>query len=165
MKKFLRDGSNHRTDAHGRCQENRIRLLNEILDAVCTVWQAQRVGVRLSPENSFNSMSDSDPQKHFEYFVEQLCSRGLAYLHVLEGDMMTKVSAVNYAGLRAKFDGAYIANNGYDLERAQKAIGNGSADLVAFGIPFLASQSGFGTPLSGELAVKRGRSRHILWRR
>ena len=40
--------------------------------------------VRLTPENSFNSMSDSDPQAHFVYFVEQLSPRGLAYVHVLE---------------------------------------------------------------------------------
>lgn len=86
---FLRDGSNHRTDAYGGSMQNRMRLLNEILDAVCAVWPALRVGVRLSPENSFNSMSDSDPQAHFEYFVEQLSPRGLAYVHVLEGDMTT----------------------------------------------------------------------------
>lgn len=136
---FLRDGSNHRTDVYGGSVQNRMRLLNNILDDVSTVWPAQRVGIRLSPENGFNAMSDSDQQKHFEYFAEQLSSRGLAYLHVLEGHMMTKVSAVNYFELRSKFAGAYIANNGYDLERAQAALRNGSADLVAFGIPFLAN--------------------------
>ena len=136
---FLRDGSNHRTDAYGGSVQNRMRLLNEILDAVCTVWPAQRVGVRLSPENSFNSMSNSDPQPHFEYFVDQLSPRGLAYVHVLEGDMMTKASTVDYRALRSTFAGPYIANNGYDLERAQAALRNGAADLVAFGIPFLAN--------------------------
>src|SRR5581483_1911679 len=62
---FLRDGSNRRTDAYGGSVQNRMRLLNEILDAVCSVLSASRVGVRLTPENSFNSMSDSDPQAHF----------------------------------------------------------------------------------------------------
>lgn len=136
---FLRDGSNRRTDAYGGSVQNRMRLLNEILDAVCAVWPARRVGVRLSPENSFNSMSDSDPQAHFEYFVEQLSPRGLAYVHVLEGDMMTKVSALDYRALRSKFAGPYIANNGYDLVRSQTAVRSGAVDLVAFGIPFLAN--------------------------
>jgi N-ethylmaleimide reductase len=136
---FLRDGSNRRTDAYGGTVQNRMRLLNEILDAVCTVWPARRVGVRLTPENGFNSMTDSDPQLHFGYFVEQLSSRGLAYVHVLEGDMMTKVSALDYRALRSKFAGPYIANNGYDLARAQTALRSGAADLVAFGIPFLAN--------------------------
>lgn len=136
---FLRDGSNRRTDAYGGSAPNRMRLLNEILDAVGAVWPAPRVGVRLTPENGFNSMSDSDPQSHFGYFLEQLSPRGLAYVHVLEGDMMTKASALDYRALRLAFAGPYIANNGYDLARARKAIRSGDADLVAFGIPFLAN--------------------------
>lgn len=136
---FLRDGSNHRSDAYGGSAEHRMRLLNEILDAVCAVWPAQRVGVRLSPENSFNSMSDSNPRAHFGYFAEQLNPRGLAYVHVLEGDMMTNASALDYRALRSKFSDPYIANNGYDLSRAQAAVRSGAADLVAFGIPFLAN--------------------------
>lgn len=136
---FLRDGSNHRTDAYGGSVQHRMRLLNEILDAVCAVWPARRMGVRLSPENSFNSMSDSDPQAHFGYIVEQLSPRGLAYVHVLEGDMMTKARVLEYRVLRSKFAGPYIANNGYDLVRAQTAVRSGAADLIAFGIPFLAN--------------------------
>lgn len=136
---FLRDGSNHRSDEYGGSVQNRIRLLNEILDAVCGVWSSHCVGVRLSPENSFNSMSDSAPQEHFEYFVEQLSPRGLAYLHVLEGDIMTKSSSLNYLALLSKFAGPYIANNGYDFLRAQEAVYRGSVNLVAFGIPFLAN--------------------------
>lgn len=136
---FLRDGTNRRTDAYGGSAPNRMRLLNEILDAVCEIWPGRRVGVRLTPENSFNSMTDSDPQAHFGYFVEQLGTRGLAYVHVLEGDMMTKRVSLDYRALRAKFAGTYIANNGYDLARATEAVRSGAADLVAFGIPFLAN--------------------------
>ena len=136
---FLRDGSNRRTDRYGGSVQNRMRLLNEILDAVCAGWSAQRVGVRLTPKNSFNSMSDSNPQGHFEYFVDQLSPRGLAYVHVLEGDMMTKNCSVDYLALRSKFTGPYIANNGYDLERAKTAVRSGAANLVAFGIPFLSN--------------------------
>jgi N-ethylmaleimide reductase len=136
---FLRDGSNRRTDAYGGSVGNRLRLLNEILDAAATVWPAGRVGVRLSPENGFNAMSDSDPAAHFSYFLEQLGARDLAYVHVLEGDMMSKTAALDYRALRARFAGPYVANNGYDLARAQASIRGGAADLVAFGIPFLAN--------------------------
>jgi N-ethylmaleimide reductase len=136
---FLRDGSNRRTDAYGGSPGNRMRLLNEILDAVCGVWPATRVGVRLTPENRFNSMSDSNPQMHFGYFLEQLGARSLAYVHVLEGDMMTRTSSLDYRALRRKFAGVYMANNGYDFERAERAIRAGDADLVAFGVPFLAN--------------------------
>lgn len=136
---FLRDGSNHRTDAYGGNPQGRMRLLNEILDAVCTVWSSERVGVRLSPENSFNSMSDSNPQMHFEYVAAQLRPRRLAYLHVLEGDMLSGARTLDYQALRTQFGGAYIASNGYDQARACAAIDSDAADLVAFGIPFLAN--------------------------
>ncbi|WP_310621385.1 alkene reductase [Flexibacterium corallicola] len=136
---FLRDGSNQRDDAYGGNVQNRLRLLSEILDAVCTVWPAKSVGLRLTPENSYNDMRDSDPQTHFEYFIEQVSSFGLCYLHVLEGDMMTKTSSVDYGALRGKFSGPYIANNGYDLEKAQKSLQDQNADLIAFGLPFLAN--------------------------
>ena len=103
------------------------------------MWPASRVGVRLTPENSFNSMSDSDPEAHFGYFTNELSPRGLAYVHVLEGDMMSKVCASNYHALRARLVAPYIANNGYDFSRAQVALRSGAADLVAFGTPFLAN--------------------------
>jgi N-ethylmaleimide reductase len=136
---FLRDGSNRRTDAYGGSVQNRMRLLNEILDAVCAVWPVYRVGVRLTPENSYNSMSDSNPQAHFGHFVRELSSRKLAYVHVLEGDMMSKTSALDYRALRRELAGTYLANNGYDLERAQSGLRSGAADLIAFGTPFLAN--------------------------
>lgn len=136
---FLRDGSNQRGDAYGGSVSTRMRLLNEILDATSEIWPAGRIGVRLTPENSFNSMVDSDPRAHFEYFIRELGKRGLAYVHVLQGDMSKKSSAVDYRALRSCFAGTYIANNGYDLDRAIRAIANGDADLVAFGLPFLAN--------------------------
>jgi N-ethylmaleimide reductase len=136
---FLRDGSNQRSDQYGGSVENRMRFLNEILDAVCEEWPSQRVGIRLTPENSFNSMSDSDPQNHYSYFISQLNARNLAYIHILEGDMMTKERHVDYRSLRDKFNGIYIANNGYDKVRASDALSKNDCDMIAFGIPFLAN--------------------------
>ncbi len=136
---FLRDGSNQRTDEFGGSVENRMRFLNQILDAVCEVWPSQRVGIRLTPENSFNDMSDSNPAEHFCYFIKQLNSRNLAYLHVLEGDMMSKEKKLDYRQLRDTYDGVYMANNGYDKSRAEAALSNGDADLIAIGVPFLAN--------------------------
>ncbi|BAO45337.1 alkene reductase [Thiolapillus brandeum] len=136
---FLRDSTNHRTDAYGGDMQKRMRLLHEVIDSVCTCWPVERVGVRLSPENRYNAMSDSDPGKHFHYFVGQLNARRLAYLHVLEGDMSTRIRELDYHALRALFPGTYLANNGYDFEQAQAALNRGTADLVAFGIPFLAN--------------------------
>jgi N-ethylmaleimide reductase len=136
---FLRDGTNQRSDEYGGNTENRMRFLNQIIDTVFEVWDSQNVGIRLSPENGFNSMSDSNPQQHFDYFITQLNARNLAYVHVLEGDMMGATRDLNYRALRDAYHGIYIANNGYDKTRAQQALANGDCDLVAFGVPFLAN--------------------------
>ena len=46
---------------------------------------------------------------------------------------------VDYGDLRRRFGGTYIANNGYSRARAMAAIEQGSADLIAFGKPFIAN--------------------------
>lgn len=136
---FLRDGSNQRSDEYGGSHENRMRFLNQVLDAVCEVWPSDCVGVRISPENTFNSISDSNPQQLFSDIVSQLNSRQLSYLHVLEGDMLGKSRAVDYPALRNSYNGVYMANHGYDKIRAEEALEKNTCDLVAFGVPFLAN--------------------------
>lgn len=136
---FLRDGSNHREDEYGGSLENRMRFLNEILDAVTSIWPASRTGVRLTPENSFNDMSDSDPEKHFSSIISQLNHRNLAYIHLLEGDMMTQQRTLDYKALRQCYQGVYMANQGYNAQTAQKALDDNACDLVAFGVPFIAN--------------------------
>lgn len=142
---FLRDGTNTRTDAYGGTVENRMRFLQEILDAVTTVFPAERVGLKLSPENNFNDMSDTDPQGHFETIVAGIAERHLGYLHVTEasmgiaGHIKGSPKIVDYGKLRKLFQGTYIANNGYSKAAAESAIQSGHADLVAFGAPFLAN--------------------------
>ena len=54
---------------------------------VCDAIGPDKVGVRISPENKFNDMQDSDPQQTFNRVTEMLDSFKLAYLHVLEGDI------------------------------------------------------------------------------
>ena len=41
--------------------------------------------------------------------------------------------------LRDTFDGALIVNGGYDAGSGNAAIARGEADLVAYGVPFLAN--------------------------
>ena len=84
LDQFLRDGSNHRTDQYGGSIANRTRLLQEVVAAVCEVWGAARVGVRISPLNQFNDMRDSNPQELFNHVADTLRPFGLAYLHVAE---------------------------------------------------------------------------------
>jgi N-ethylmaleimide reductase len=87
LDQFLRSSTNLRTDAYGGSLAKRARLMLEVTEAVCSVWGGERVGIRLSPENSFNDIHDEQPKASFEYVATELNRFGLAYLHVLEGEV------------------------------------------------------------------------------
>jgi N-ethylmaleimide reductase len=132
---FLRDGTNTRTDAYGGSVEHRARFLKEVVESVIEVFGASRVGVRLSPIFNYFSMSDSDPRATFNYVAKMLSRYGLAYLHVVE----LGAGPFDFRELKRCFGGTYIANGGYDAERAETALSSGDADLVSFGTAFLAN--------------------------
>jgi N-ethylmaleimide reductase len=137
---FLRDQTNKRTDRYGGDIENRCRLLMEVVGAVSAAVGAERTGVRISPQNTQNDIADGDPQTLFNYVAEQLSGKGLAYLHIIEGDTSgLPVPPFDYKNLKRLFGGLVIANNGFDKQRANEAIMEGRADLVAFGKPFIAN--------------------------
>ncbi len=135
LDQFLRDSTNQRTDEYGGSIENRSRLLFEVIQAVCSVYPSQKVGVRLSPVNPLNDISDSAPQETFEYIVDHLNRFDLAYIHIVE----EHPSTFDFSRLRALFRGKYIANGGYDAARAESAITDGTADFVSFGALFIAN--------------------------
>jgi N-ethylmaleimide reductase len=142
LDQFLRDGTNQRSDAYGGSIANRARFMLEVTEAVCAVWGADRVGLRLSPLNPFNDIRDSDPEATFSHIVEQLNHFGLAYLHItaLGADAPGAAGpAFDLRRLRSLFKGVYMVNAGYDKLRANAALAAGDADLVAFGVPYIAN--------------------------
>ena len=140
LDQFLRDGSNKRADNYGGSFENRTRLLMEVTQAVVNVIGADKVGVRLSPVNPFNDMHDSNAQALFNYVADSLNQFNLAYLHVVEGDIGGADTQVfDFVALRKHFNSAYMANLGYDKARGNAAIASGQADVIAYGVPFIAN--------------------------
>ncbi|MDG6778135.1 alkene reductase [Thiomicrorhabdus sp. zzn3] len=136
---FLRDGSNQRTDEYGGSLANRARFLTEILTAVTNEIGSQRVGLRLSPLNSFNDMKDSDPESWIRYLAEHLNQFDLAYLHVMRADFFGIQQADVIPIAREHYKGHLMVNMGYSPEEAAQVIANNMADSVAFGTGFLAN--------------------------
>lgn len=145
FEQFLLDGTNHRIDSYGGSVQNRARFLFETLDAVISVWGANKVAVRLSPSGTYGTMSDSDPRATFRYVVERLNNFSLAYLHVIEPrvrgivDIGDQLSAVSSAEIRSWFNGVLMVAGGYTGESAESVVANGGADLVAFGRLFISN--------------------------
>jgi N-ethylmaleimide reductase len=139
LDEFLRDGANKRPGAYGGPRENRARLMFEVLGAACGVWGSDRVGLRISLLNSYNSMTDSDPIGLATWLAGRLNDFDLAYLHAMRGDFFGLQSGDVLTPIRDQFKGVLVANMGYTATEASAAIAAGQVDAVAFGTAFLAN--------------------------
>ena len=142
INQFLDSKTNQRTDRYGGSVENRFRFLKEVVEAVLTVWPADRVGVRLSPNGNFNDMGAPDFRESYVHAATQLNAFALAYLHVVDGlafGFHEQGQPMTLAEFRPVFSGPLMGNCGYTQETAEAAITSGQADLIAFGRPFLSN--------------------------
>ncbi|WP_186094145.1 alkene reductase [Burkholderia gladioli] len=154
LEQFVRDSTNHRTDAYGGSLENRLRFPLEVVRAVVDVWGAKRVGIRISPVTTApgDTPLDSNSAETFGAFVDALSQLGLLYIHDIEG--VTQLSreasdGMSFTALRKRFNGAYIANNQYTLSLAETTLAAGDADLFSIGRPFIANPDLVGRLASG----------------
>jgi len=145
FQQFFNKCSNQRTDEYGGSIENRARFLFEVLDAVKEVIDLNQVGIRLNPSmhNQFGITVDEETIPTFEYIVQGLNNYNLAYLHLSEP--FAPVDNVPYAvkeiakHFRPLYKGTLIINKGFNRETGNQVIASGYADLVAFGVPFIAN--------------------------
>jgi N-ethylmaleimide reductase len=137
LDEFLRDGSNRRNGPYGGALPNRARLLLEVLEAVAE--ETPLMGLRLSPLNSFNAITDSDPIGLITWLADRLNEVPLAYLHLMRADLLGQQHGDLLTPARQQFKGVLVANMGYTAEEANAAIRSGAIDAVAFGTSFLAN--------------------------
>jgi N-ethylmaleimide reductase len=134
---FLAENTNRRTDRYGGSAENRARFLIEATTAVAEAVGPDRVGVRVSPANSFNDILEHETEQTYAAVVGGLEPLGLAYLHVVEGAPTVTEK------IRSNWSGALIVNPAFSLETTtqnlQAVLQDGRADLIAVGRAFLAN--------------------------
>jgi 2,4-dienoyl-CoA reductase-like NADH-dependent reductase (Old Yellow Enzyme family) len=139
---FLQSKTNQRTDEYGGSIESRYRFLNEVVEAVTSVWPAHRVGVHLSPNGAYNDMGSPGYREQFTFVASELDRFGLAYLHVVDGlafGFHNLGEPMTLTEFRKVFRGPLMGNCGYTKETAEKAIAEGQADLISFGRPFISN--------------------------
>ncbi|WP_316149995.1 alkene reductase [Cupriavidus sp. BIC8F] len=132
---FLSSGTNHRQDQYGGSVEGRARFVLEVLAAMVAEAGADRVGIKISPEMNFNSITDAAPQETYTYLVDKLRGQGLAYLHVA----LFGATVDYHALLRPRFDGTYLIGGGLTQNSAAALLAEGKADATVFGSAFLAN--------------------------
>jgi N-ethylmaleimide reductase len=140
---FLQDGSNQRTDAYGGSVENRARLMLETAKAMIEAWSADRVGVRLSPSSYLYGVDDSNKLETFGFVVRALDALKVGYLCLLEPNAKDAERGVQIRHVAKTFrpmtSVPIIVNTGFDKAKANAVLASGNADLVAFGVPFIAN--------------------------
>ena len=145
LQQFFSKNSNLRTDDYGGSVENRARILFEILDAIKEVADTKKVALRLNPSLNgiMGILVDNETIELYNYIVSRLNEYDLAYLHLIEP--FTDVSGNPYAiqevakHFRKIYHGTIIINRGFNKETATKVLLEGDADLVSFGVPFIAN--------------------------
>jgi len=140
LDQFLQSKTNQRTDNYGGSMEKRYRLLDEVVQAVLEVYPSNRVGVRLAPNGVFDDMGSPDYREQFTYVAGQLGKFGLAYLHVMDGlgfGFHKLGEPMTLAEFRKVFSGSIIGNCGYTQDDAEQRITDGTADMIAFGRPYI----------------------------
>jgi 2,4-dienoyl-CoA reductase-like NADH-dependent reductase (Old Yellow Enzyme family) len=133
---FLQSCSNLRTDQYGGSFENRFRIVEEVVEAVLTVFPSSRVAIRLSPNGTYNSMGSADNFEAFHYYINRLNKYNLGYLHLMDGKGWGFHGLCRHytlAEARKVFDRPIMGNAGYEKLTAEGAINSGAAELISFG--------------------------------
>jgi len=142
LDQFLQSKTNKREDEYGGSIEKRAQFLKEVVQAIQTVLPSNRIGVRLSPNGVFNDMGSSDYREQFLYTASMLSALNIGYLHVIDGlafGFHELGAPMTLKDFRDVFSGPIIGNCGYSLETANERIIEGSADMIAFGRPFISN--------------------------
>ena len=141
LEQFINPHVNTRTDGYGGSIDNRLGFVLEVLDAVIGAIGKDKVGIRLSPFNVFNSMpAYQETVETYETLIAILNKRGIRYVHLIESSARKVEEGKKLLStLRASFDGLVIVNGGYSRASIEATLDANKADLVALGVPFLAN--------------------------
>ncbi|KAJ6191032.1 hypothetical protein N7519_001053 [Penicillium mononematosum] len=126
---------------------NRARFGLDVARVLVDAVGPERVGFRLSPWNTWQSMKMADPVPQFAYFVEQLKQLKLAYLHVIESRVINNVDCEKTEAINFLLDiwgrtSPVLVAGGYNAENVQVAMEEEYKNndvAVVFGRHFLAN--------------------------
>ena len=145
LHQFFAPCSNTRTDDFGGSIENRTRIMFDVLDEMKKYISENRIGIRLNPSShDYHGLTiDEETLPTFDFLINKLNDYDLAYLHLSEP--FTDVTDVPFSEpnianrFRKIYKGTLMINKGFTAETGGKIIKDGIADLVAFGVPFIAN--------------------------
>jgi N-ethylmaleimide reductase len=148
VNQFISEHANQRKDEYGGSVENRLRFLDEIVQAISHAIGPDRLGVRFTPlfsstdeDRVYIGLVESDPHKTYVEAVKILENAGVAYVSIAEADWENApdLPEAFRREIRAIFSGRIIYAGRYTAERGARMVEEQLADLIAFGRPFVAN--------------------------
>ncbi|TKC62405.1 alkene reductase [Pedobacter hiemivivus] len=141
IEQFLDSQTNHRKDEYGGTLENRLRFLKEVTTAVADAIGPDKVGVRQAPLTTLMGAMDDHPEETYIAAAKILDALDISYIHIAEADWdNAPVMSLSFKeAYRQEFKGTLIYSGKYTAQRAEEALENGWADLIAFGRSFIAN--------------------------
>ena len=139
MDQFLHMSSNQRTDQYGGSQENRMRFLLEVTQAVVDAIGSDKLAIRISPF-VMEGFEEDDPEivELSMKVIEALAPMRLAYLHLSANLSRSKDVPDSYhQQVRSIYPNPIMVAGKYTRESGQAILSKGYADMVAFGQPFI----------------------------
>ena len=148
VNQFISAQSNQREDEYGGSLSNRLRFLQEVIQAVAEVVGADHLGVRFAPlfesteqDRVYMGLVEDDPHTTYISAIKVLEDAGIAYLSIAEADWdhAPELPDSFRQDVRQTFSGRIIYAGRYTAERGARLLDSGLADLIAFGRPFIAN--------------------------
>ena len=121
----------------------RTNLLSDVIDSVASVWDFERVGVRICPGNIFSGDGESDPESGFYYIIDSLNYFKLAYVHLIEPSLNKSFLTIEYEHITEIFRPIYkdtlIIEGDRNPKQANIIVDRNNADLISFQNAFVAN--------------------------
>jgi len=143
IEQFINATLNTRSDIYGGQNiNNRIRLALEIVDEISNAIGSQRTSIRLAPLGRFAGMSAfAQEEETWLQLANELSKRDLAYVHLSDQETIGAQAIPKgfTEKFRAAYDGILMIAGGFDKEKAERYLNEGTVDLIAFGRPFISN--------------------------
>lgn len=141
VEQFLNPHSNKRTDNYGGIHANRCRFVLELTKAVGAAIDTKKLGIRISPFSTFNTMPHYDDiYNTYNYLTKELDKLNVLYLHLVDYAARSHNQGLDLIKtIRTNFGNFFILNGGYNKERVLSALETEGADLVSFASAFISN--------------------------
>jgi N-ethylmaleimide reductase len=140
---FLRNSSNLRDDDYGGSPANRVRLMREVMERLISIWGAERVSIRLSPNGESQGVDDSDPATLFAEAARVLEALKVSFVELRQPGPDGTFGATDVPPqdglIRQHYTGPIVLNSDYTPEDAAADVTSGRADAVSFGRPYISN--------------------------